>query len=84
MAKASDSDLLKLFDEIHDRIGWHHPRDFLKGGSLETSRAFGDFAKVNHERALELTKRFQPGRHERYAAEALRGTSEPNSQILAH
>jgi hypothetical protein len=76
MAKASDADLLNLLDELHDGTGWHHPRDFLKGGSLEASRAFGEFAKAHQKRALKLTRRLQPGRHERYAAEALRGISE--------
>ena len=76
MARASEADLLHLFDELHDGTGWHHPHDSFKGGSVETSRAFGEFAKANQERALQLTSRLQPARHERYAAEALRGISE--------
>ncbi|MGA2270177.1 MAG: ATP-binding protein [Bryobacteraceae bacterium] len=82
MAKASDANLLNLFDELHDSTGWHHPRDFLKGGSLEASRAFGEFAKTNQARALQLLNQLEPGHHERYAAEAVRGISEAEQPRL--
>ena len=82
MARASDANLLNLFDELDDSTGWHNPRDFLKGGSLEASRALGEFAKTNQERALQLLRKLQPGRHERYAAEALRGISEAEQPLL--
>ena len=82
MARASDANLLNLFNELHDRTGWHNPRDFLKGGSLEASRAFGEFAKSNQERALQLLRQLQPGRHEMYAAEALRGISEAEQPLF--
>lgn len=39
MALASREDLIRIFDELHDGTGWNHPRDFLKGGMVEASRA---------------------------------------------
>lgn len=76
MLKASDENLLNLFDELHDGTGWDHPRNWLKGGGVEASRAFGEFAKTNRQRALRLMEQLQPGRHERYAAEAFRAMAE--------
>ncbi len=80
MQKASDANLLHFFDELHDGTGGDHPRHLLKGGAIEASRAFGEFAKANRQRALQLLERLQPGRHERYAAEALRVMSEADQR----
>jgi hypothetical protein len=61
MSKASESDILNLFTKLHDGCVHSHPRDFLRGGSIEASREFGKFAKSNPTRALRLFEQFQPG-----------------------
>jgi hypothetical protein len=87
MAKASDADLLNLFNQLPDGTPWDYPlrrsKDWLKGGGVETSRAFCNFAKANQGRALQMVSKLLPGRHERYAAEALRGVSEADQPIAA-
>lgn len=76
MAFASKRDLIRLLDELHDGTGWNHPRDFMRGGVVETSRAFGDFAKQNPKKALGLLKDLKAGMHEYYASAAIQGLGE--------
>jgi hypothetical protein len=83
MARASDTDLLNLFDELHDGTGWQHPRHFMKGGRIEASRAFGKFAETNQQRALKLLRQLQPGRHETYAAAAMQAMCEAKEHDVA-
>lgn len=76
MAKASDDAIFAMLDEVDDHAGHHsHPRDWLKGGVVELSRAFAAFAKSSPERALRIIQRFQPGRHEQAAGAAIRELS---------
>lgn len=84
MQKASDENLLNLFTELHDGTGSKHPRHLLKGGVIQTSRAFGEFAKANRQRALQLMAQLQSGRHEFYAAEALRALAEVDQRDASH
>ncbi len=76
MAMASREDLLGLFDELHDDTGWNHPRDFMKGGVVETSRAFGELAKSHPDLVLLRLKDLKSGRHEHYASEAIQKLAE--------
>ena len=74
MTKASDDAIFTMLDEVHDHAGHHsHPKDWLKGGVVELSRAFAAFAKSSPERALRIIQRLQPGRHEQAAGAANRG-----------
>ncbi|HZX50428.1 MAG TPA: ATP-binding protein [Pseudomonas sp.] len=76
MAKASDDAIFTMLDEVHDHVGRHsHPKDWLKGGVVELSRAFAAFAKSSPERALRIIQRLQPGRHEQAAGAAIRELS---------
>lgn len=82
MARASDQDILALFDELVDQTGHSHPRDPMQGGSVQLSHAFAEFAKANPERVRSLIDRLSPGKHERpvgYALPALvkAGSSDP-------
>lgn len=74
MEKATDDQILALFDELTDDTGWDHPKrrftDFV-GGSVQASRAFADFASKNPDRALLLISRFQARKTERPAGAAL-------------
>jgi hypothetical protein len=76
MALASREDLMRLFDELHDGTGWNHPRDFMKGAVVETSRAFGELAKSHPDLALLRLKDLKSGRHEHYASEAIQKLAE--------
>ena len=76
MAKASDDAIFTMLDEVHDHAGHHsHPKDWMKGGVIELSRAFASFAKSSSDRALRIIQRFQPGRHEQAAGAAIRELS---------
>jgi hypothetical protein len=79
MEKASDSNLLNLFDVLHDGTGWNHPQDWMRGGSVQAAQEFGELAKKNAGRALQLMERLLPERHERYAASAIESLSNIDS-----
>lgn len=71
MAKALDSDIFAMLDEVHDQAPERTRRRPLSrdGGVTELSRAFAEFAKGHPERAVGLCQtRFVAGRHERAAA----------------
>ena len=74
MERASDEQILALFEELTDDTNWDHPRrrwtDSV-GGSVQASREFANFARTIPDRALPLIRRFQAGRTERPAAAAL-------------
>ena len=76
MALASREELIRLFDELHDGTGWNHPRDFMKGGVVETSRAFGELAKSHPDLVILRLNDLKPGRHEHYASEAIQRLAE--------
>ena len=74
MDKATNRQILHLFDELTDDTGSHHPRrrftDFL-GGSDQASSEFANFASKAPKRALELIRQFQPGKTEKPVGAAL-------------
>lgn len=91
MSRASDDDLLRLFDELPDNTGWDNPkRTWLQGrshagGAIQCSREFGELAKQSPSRVRSLIPRLLPGVHEQYAGEALKGlanTDLPLAEII--
>ena len=73
MEKATDDEILRLFEELTDEVAWDHPKrshDFV-GGSIQASREFAGFARNAPHRALNLIRRFQAGKTERPAGAAL-------------
>lgn len=74
MLKAKDDDIFAMLDEVHDGTDGHqHPRDWLRGGVVELSRAFAAFAKADPARAFRIIgSRLKAGRHEQAAGEAIR------------
>ena len=81
MGKAKDKDILKILEEVDDKTDWDHPRDFMRGGNVQLSRAFAEFARLFPERAGRIVRRLVPGRHERaagYAIEAISGCTVNN------
>jgi hypothetical protein len=92
MVLASDENLLKLFDELPDSVGWDNPkrtwsRDMSRsGGAIQLSRELGELAKQAPTRVFALTARLQPGIHEQYAGEAIKGianTEMPPAAIIS-
>lgn len=91
MSRASDQHLVKLFDELHDGIEWHRPRqqglnDFSRsGGSIEQSREFGELVKDDPSRFLRILSQLEPQRHESYVGDALEdlaGTDFPANDLI--
>lgn len=71
MAKAKDRDILKIFREVPDNTNWNHPTHWMRGGNIQLSRAFAEFAKSNPDRAIRLMEQFEPCQQERAAGYAL-------------
>lgn len=76
MSKARDKDILRIFQEIPDDTNWDHPSASLRGGNIQLSRAFAEFAKANPSRAFRLIGEFLPGKQERAAGYALESIAE--------
>src|SRR5262249_15693765 len=92
MARASDDDLLRLFTELPDKTRWDNPKSTWShgqsraGGAIQCSREFGELAKQSPHRVLSLIQRLQPGVHEQYAGEALKGlvnTDVPVTELIS-
>jgi len=64
MTKAKDKDIVGLFTELRDTTGWDHPRHSMQGGTIQASRAFAEFAKVEPHRAIMIVDSLNPGEHE--------------------
>ena len=71
MAKAKDRDILKIFREIPDNTNWDHPTHWMRGGNIQLSRAFAEFARTDPKRASRLMEQFVPLQQERAAGYAL-------------
>ena len=88
MTKAGDRDIIRLFDTLPDTTGWGHPTrkwPDAVGGSVEASRAFAEFAKAAPDRALRIIDRFEPGKTERPAGDALAalgGSDVPANRLI--
>lgn len=71
MAKAKDRDILNIFREIPDNTHWDHPTHWMRGGNIQLSRAFAEFARIDPMRAVRLIEQFEPLQQERAAGYAL-------------
>lgn len=76
MGRAKDDDILNAFREIPDATDWDHPSDHRKGGNIQLSREFANFARSNPGRALRLISRFEPTFGERGAGAAIAEMAE--------
>lgn len=80
LAKAQDDQIINAFREVPDETGWDHPNRMMKGGNIQLSRAFADFAKNDPERAARLIRKFEPSIASRaagYALESMAEVSDP-------
>ena len=79
MTRATDDQILGLFEVLTDESGSTHPsREWssYEGGSEQASQEFAEFAKLNPDRALTVLRRFTPGKTERPAGAALRAMAK--------
>lgn len=80
MEKASDSDILKLFEELVDSTGWDHPRfqkfELLVGGAIQASRELGSFAEREPARAASIITQLKSGDQELAAGAILQGLAK--------
>ena len=60
IALADDDDVLNAFKELPDATGWDNPKTWQKGGNVQLSRSFAEFAKSNSDRAIEIIRQFAP------------------------
>lgn len=84
MAKAKDRDILKIFREIPDNTNWDHPTHWMRGGNIQLSRAFAEFARSDPDRAIRLMEQFEPRQQERAAGYALDAMADnaPNDSLV--
>lgn len=76
MASSTNDEIFELFETLKDGIEHRHLNNPFEGGSLEASRAFGEFARLHSDRAIALIERFQPNIQETPVAHALEPISK--------
>src|ERR1039457_3288393 len=76
MEKASSREILNLFSELPDATGFDHPRNWMRGGSVQASQALGELAKRQPSKVIEVLRNFKAGEHEVPAAHGIQGLSE--------
>jgi len=85
MTKAKDRDILGIFREIPDNSDWDHPKHWSRGGNIQLSRSFAEFARANPDRATRLVEQFEPLQQERaagYALEAMADDAPNDGRIV--
>lgn len=85
MKKAKDREILKIFLEIPDNTNWDHPTHWMRGGNIQLSRAFAEFARNDPERAIRLMEQFESHQQERaagYALDAMADDASNDSRII--
>ena len=84
MAKAKDRDILNIFREIPDNTNWDHPTHWMRGGNIQLSRAFAEFARSDPDRAIRLMEQFERLQQERAAGYALDAMADdaPNDSCV--
>src|SRR3546814_434200 len=58
----------------------------MRGGNIQLSRAFAEFAQVDPERAIRLMEQFEPRQQERaagYALDAMAGDASNDTRIIS-
>jgi nucleoside phosphorylase len=74
--RADDEDILNAFDKLPDSTGWDNPKSWARGGNVQLSRSFAEFAKSNPARALSIIRRFPPEAGTRAAGYAIDAMAE--------
>jgi hypothetical protein len=82
IGRASDDDVVNAFRELPDATGWDNPKTWMKGGNIQLSRAFAEFAKANPARAAKIIGRFNAQVGARAAGYALDAMAEEGDPAL--
>lgn len=64
MDRATDADILNLFNELTDDVAWDHPRHTMKGGAIKAGRELADLAKCDLDKVLRIIRSLDPDRNE--------------------
>jgi nucleoside phosphorylase len=72
MEQAPDDQLLNLFDELDDDTEAEHPRDFMRGGTVQASQALAALAERDPERVARLLRQFRPDDQQTPIANSIR------------
>lgn len=83
MESAQDQHVVGLFKELVDETGFNHPRRWLRGGSVQAAREFGELAKKDWRRAVRIIHQLDPETNTKPIAHALRGMTETDAPTEA-
>lgn len=86
MAKASDDELINLFNQLPDGTKWDSPKRRWEdssrgGGAVQQSREFKELAKSAPQRAARIIPSLEPGQHESYVGAGLEGLAESDFSL---
>jgi hypothetical protein len=76
MELAGDEEVLRLFEQLPDSTGFHHPTRFMEGGAVEAARELEALAKNQPRRAVDLIEQMQPGQNEIPVAHVISALAE--------
>ncbi|MBY0358297.1 MAG: dsDNA nuclease domain-containing protein [Candidatus Obscuribacterales bacterium] len=76
MNQASVENLLGLFRELNDSTGDTHPKDAMKGGTIQLSHNLVDLAKKDQKKVFRLIEKFDPNLNQIAASHALAGLEQ--------
>lgn len=72
MSKANDSAIIKMLTQVNDHMEHRRsPSNRLRGGVIELSRAFAEFAKTCPDRALYIISKLHPSLHKQTVGAAI-------------
>ena len=83
MQRASELDILSLFEELSDQTQWDHPRHPMRGGAIQASRELAELAKIVPEKAIRVVRRMNPGSNEIAVGAVLRALGESKYDPIA-
>lgn len=72
MDRATDADVVNLFNELTDDSAWDHPRHRMKGGAIQAGRELAELAKKNLAKVLRIIRTLDPARNEIPVSSVLR------------
>jgi len=82
MSRASDENLLNLFNKLSDETGSENPHYRWSknvsraGGAIQQSGVFGELVKDDRSRFLRILPQLKPQHHENYVGQALENLAE--------
>lgn len=83
MKALDDLALETVAAELDDSTEWHHPRDWMKGGSIQFARELQLLAKDDPDRALRTVRQLDPTSHQRQIAHVVLALSELDARRTA-